>query len=315
MISVIVPAYNVEKYIADCLESITTQSYRDLEIIVVNDGSTDRTLDIINRHAATDPRIRVISQPNGGLSAARNAGLDAATGEWIVFVDGDDMLLPDSLSHLLKITEDTRADIVCGSFIRQNSEPKLTNSKIRCFSGVEAFKNILFQKHIDHSAWGKLYRRSIFDSLRFTTGILYEDLDIAWDVFVPAKKIVCTSRPVYFYRVTPGSILHKFSRRRLDVLTITEKIERRTAELSPELLKAARDRRLSANFNILGLIAANNATKEYQQVCDQAWSVIRTHRRTSLFNSNVRLKNKVGILLSYLGRGLTCRILARHYRG
>lgn len=314
MISVIVPAYNVEKYIADCLESITTQSYRDIEIIVVNDGSTDSTLEIINRHAAADPRIRVISQPNGGLSAARNVGLDAANGEWIAFVDGDDMLLPDALSHLLNIAEDTQADIVCGSFIRQNSEPKLTNSKIRCFSGVEAFKNILFQKHIDHSACGKLYRRSIFDSLRFTKGILYEDLDIAWYVFVPAKKVVSTSRPVYFYRVTPGSILHNFNRRRLDVLTITEEIERRATEHSPELLNAARDRRLSANFNILGLIAAKKAVDEYREVCNQAWSVIRSHRRGLMFNSNVRLKNKAGILLSYLGRGFACRILARHYR-
>lgn len=314
MISVIVPAYNVEAYIADCLESILSQSYADLEIIVVNDGSTDRTLDIIEEYASKDNRLRIISQPNGGPSVARNKGLEMAQGEWLMFVDSDDLLLPGAIESLLHLAQATQSDIACGEFVRRINDKHQKKNKFITFNGEKALEHNLYQKYINPSPWGKLYLSDIFSNIRFPEGIIYEDLYVSWQIFLHAKKVAYSQIHVYLYNDTPDSLLHNFNSRRLDVLDVTEKIERRATEHSPELRKAARDRRLSANFNILGLIAANNASEEYKHVCDGAWSVIRSHRRDSLFNSKVRLKNKAGILLSYLGRRLTTRILARHYR-
>ena len=116
-LSVVIPAYNVGQYVAQCLQSVLSQSFTDFEVIVVNDGSTDNSAEIARSFADADSRVRVVDQPNGGLSAARNTGIDLASGKWLMFVDSDDMLLPDAMSTLLALAHDTESDIVCGGFV------------------------------------------------------------------------------------------------------------------------------------------------------------------------------------------------------
>lgn len=322
LVSVVVPAYNIEGYIADCMRSAVNQTYPEIEIIVVNDGSTDSTLSIIEEFQRQDSRIRVITRPNGGLSAARNTGLDSAQGEYIVFADGDDVLMPDAIETMVGIASDTSADIVMGRHTR--NEPVLADLStatssvseplnVKIVPSRKALINILYQKkNYHHSAWAKLYRRQIFEKLRFTPGLLYEDLDIVLRVFEACDRIALTDRTVYYYRPTPGSILNTFSTRRFDVLKITERLVSETTN-DTGLNRAARNRRLSACFNILGLMEANNHTASHPDVALLCWSEIKRLRFPLLFNGSTRLKNRLGILASFGGSSFMRRLLKRHY--
>lgn len=312
MISIIIPAYNVEKYIGPCIESALSQSFRDIEVIVVNDGSTDSTPVVIQEFERSDSRVRVVNRENGGQSVARNTALDIARGDWITFLDGDDMLLPGALEILINEAVKTNADLVSGSFVRNLNETKNGKRSIE-LSPEEALLDILYQKYIQPSPWGKLYKKFLFDNLRFRKSILYEDLDLIYRIVAQTNKVIYTDTPVYFYRVTPGSSLNSFSKSRFDVLDVTERLEQWAASTSSsEVLKAARDRRLSANFNILGLIAANKK-KEYENVARSCWDIIKRYRFDSLVNPKVRLKNKAGIMLSYLGYRFASAALGRFY--
>lgn len=301
LISVIVPVYNVEGYLAACLDSILNQSYRFLEIIVINDGSTDFSLKIAETYAQNDDRIKVYSYENSGLSMARNHGLDVATGNLITFVDSDDLLLPDALEVMISYMKSQDADLVEGEFVRgkiYKPIPTLHALKSIVFSPQEAISDALYQKNLLPSAWGKLYKKELFDGLRFEKAILYEDLNIFYKLFERCNKIVWTDFPVYFYRITDDSITNTWKSQRLDVLRVTEQLEDYIAEKYPSLLPAAKDRRLSANFNMFALCSING-DKENAVKC---WNHIKNYRNQSLFNPKVRIKNKTGILLSYFGK-------------
>lgn len=315
MVSVIIAAYNIEHYIDRCIASVVAQTYDDLEIIVVDDGSTDGTAAIAQRHAETDGRVHLITQANGGLSAARNTGINASHGEWLMMVDGDDCLPPDAIDTLIALAVRTGAQIACGDFSRQWPVTQPRYERTGTLSADEALIGILYQRSIvSASVCGKLYRRDLFDKVQFTEGILYEDLDIIPRLISHSNSVAETNRCVYFYRPTPGSILHTFNSKRFDVLSVTERIEE-WAETThkPAIQAAAADRRLSANFNILGLLASHGLTTQHADVADQCYDLIRRYRRRSLFDPRVRFKNKCGILLSYAGKRVLLRILARWY--
>lgn len=303
LISVIVPVFNTESYLSACLDSILTQSYRNLEVIVVDDGSSDFSLKLAQSYAEKDDRIKVYSHENEGPSMARNRGLEVSTGDYITFVDSDDLLLPDALQILLEVLTHNNADISEGVSIREkvHSPVKIKkNLKTEIFTPQEAIADVLYQNKLLPSAWGKLYKSSLFQELRFEKGILYEDLNIFYRVIEKCNKIVWIDYPVYFYRITEGSIINTWKPQRLDVLKVTENLERYIVENYPDLLPAAKDRRLSANFNMFALCALNGE-KEKANDC---WKHIKSNRSSSLFNPKVRFKNKAGILLSYLGKNL-----------
>lgn len=301
LISVIIPVYNTETYLAPCLDSVLEQSYRNLEIIVINDGSTDFSLEILQKYSEKDDRIKFYNHDNEGLSVARNRGLDLATGDYITFLDSDDMLLPRSLEVMVKMIEKYSVDIVEGRVIRGKTHGNISPPKIyhpKVYSSQEAISRVLYQKELLPSACGKLYKTSLFDNLRFEKGIIYEDLDIFYKLYDKAIKILWIDFPVYFYRDTDGSIINTWKIQRLDVLKVTERLEEYIKEKYPDLLPAAKDRRLSANFNMYSLCSLYGETEK----ANECWEVIKSHRKISLFNSKVRLKNKAGILLSYLGK-------------
>lgn len=301
LISVIVPVYNVEKYLAACLDSILSQSYRLLEVIVINDGSSDFSLKIAQSYAEKDDRVKCYSYENSGLSMARNHGLDVATGNLITFVDSDDLLLPEALEVMISYMRQYEADMVEGGFIRGkvfSEVPTQKALKSIVLTPQEAIADTLYQKNLLPSACGKLYKKHLFENLRFQKNILYEDLNIFYKIFERCNKIVWTDFPVYFYRITEDSILNTWKNNRLDVLMVTEQMEEYIRENYPDLLPAAKDRRLSANFNMFALCSIHGE-KEKAKEC---WDIIKRYRKESLFNSHVRNKNKFGILLSFLGK-------------
>lgn len=319
MVSVIIPAYNVEKYIRECLDSVLGQTYSDIEVIVIDDGSTDSTPEIIREYAERDSKVRLIRKPNGGPSA-RNAGLDVASGEWIMFVDSDDAIAPEAVETLLGLATETGTLYAEGGWTEGEDSRRVcwsegAESVTRIYDAESYIEKVLYQQGPVPSAWSKLFYRSLFDGgLRFREGILYEDLDFFYLPAVKAGKMAVTDRPLYFYRKNPASLTGRFSPRRFDVLEVTARIEAYVAVNYPRLLPAAHDRRLSAGFNMLGLIAAHDREGRYSQTASDCWTLIRRYRRESLLNPQVRLKNKVGIILSYFGRGVFSLFARQFYR-
>ena len=318
LISVIVPAYNAEAFLDQCLESIVAQTYRHLEILVVDDGSTDGTGTMCDRWAERDGRIRVIHQPNGGHSAARNAALDVMTGNLVMMVDSDDVLHPEFAATLLDTMRQTEADIAVGGYIPfYDASPDFPDATgtgpIKRFTQQEAILAVLYQRGLTHSPWGRLFKASLFDEVRFPLGIIYEDLAIIYPLLQRCTLVASIARPLYGYRQHENNSMRVFSLRRTVVLDVCEQLEKQMQDEAPQYLNAARSRLLSAYFNIL-LLSHQDKTGDYSQLQDRCWAGIKRLRRQCLLDSMVRPKNKVGIIASYLGRTLLCSVVGRHYQ-
>lgn len=304
MISVIIPAYNAQAYLRECLESVLAQSFSDWEAIVIDDGSTDSTARIAQTLSDRDRRIRVVSTPNRGVSAARNAALDMARGEWVTFLDSDDLLPAGALAEYARLA-DSGADIIAGNWARVKTVPDtaaVSNKNPQHLSAKKALISGLYQTGISTMVGAKMYARRVVEKVRFQEDIRYEDLVFFCEALLASREVVVTDAVTYLYRDNPDSFINTFSPVRLDVLKATECIERMCTG-DAELLRAARDRRLSAAYNMYGLLGVYDRDGRYEDVKKECWRLIKTYRGTSMLNPHVRLKNRVGILLSYLGRG------------
>ena len=214
LISVIVPIFQMEKYLDKCISSIIAQSYDNLEIILVDDGSDDNSPAICDKYQAEDSRVKVIHKKNGGLSQARNYGLRVATGNFIGFVDSDDWIEPNMYELLLSALLDTGADIaVCNfkyEFQKATTIPKVKDSaRIQLYSSEEALRMIIkWSGFIRTVVWNKLYKRSILDKLKFPNGKLYEDNLWTAQAIGNAKSIVCINIHLYHYLIRADSLSH-----------------------------------------------------------------------------------------------------------
>lgn len=322
MISVIIPVYNSEKYLERTLTSISAQTLKDFEVIIVDDGSTDGSLSIMKRFADEDNRFRIVSRPNGGQSAARNTGIVNARGEWIYFIDADDTARSDALELLLKTAVSSSSSLVIGGYFEAEQENwsgpgKSFQSTI--MTPEETLKIALYQKRRINSACGVLISADILRDERFTEGLYYEDLDLFPRMCLKSCRITYCPEPLYFYRQHPESFIHTFSPRRLDSLRVTDRILALIREKMPQLERAALDRRMSAAFNVLILLEKYRPTgtvpeqyrqygKTYEEIAGYCFNIIRENRRASIFDSSVRLKNKFGALLSYSGHPIIRRL-------
>lgn len=313
-ISIVVPVYNVgATLLSACIESALNQTFTDFELILVDDASTDDSAAVCA--SFTDPRIRLIRLPqNGGLSNARNVGVAASRGSFISFLDADDRIHPSLLMRLRNIVVATGADIAAAGFQRiEASTPVPTiipEDATRTASPDKAIEDALYQESINHSACGKLYLRDICTTTPFRPG-WYEDLRTFYLMFLKARKIAWTTEPLYLYTVNPSSYIHTFNLGRAVVLDVTDELVQYMEAHRPNLLPAARDRALSAAFNILNLLTVNGLREpKIEQRCR---NTIRRYRRASLFNPRVRLKNKLGILATYLGGFSLLRLLTKVY--
>ena len=243
LISVIIPVYNVKPYLRMCADSVFSQTFRNLEIIFVDDGSTDGSGELCDELAAEDSRVRVIHQANGGLSAARNTGIDASTGAYLYFLDSDDAISPVTIVHLWTACVRTKADVAVGDFIRFSEEAvpeerrKFTSE---AFGTEEALRRMLMNEGFGHQAWGKLFRRSLWENYRYTKGILYEDYAVIYDVMLGAKKAAAVTDALYFYRMQAGSIMHsRIGERNLTLLDTSERVTEMISKEYPALRGAA----------------------------------------------------------------------------
>ena len=206
-VSIIVPVYNVEKYLECCLESLINQTLKDIEIICVNDGSTDNSGKILDNYAAKDSRIKVISQPNKGLSEARNSGLKIATGEYISFVDSDDWVDWDFIEKLYDAAERNNADIAVASIIRKKKSYekfRVHYTEEKCFETLAEKINICNVPTCCY-VWNKLYKRELIINERFTSGVYFEDVLWLPEILKKSGKMVTAADTNYYYRANPKS--------------------------------------------------------------------------------------------------------------
>lgn len=233
LISIIVPVYNIRDYVEKCVSSIIQQTYHNLEIILVDDGSTDGSGKICDQYIQKDARIRVYHKKNGGLSDARNYGLDRMTGAYVAFVDGDDWVHPQMYEILLSVMQKEQADLVSCEFERE--DPSFAENliimediKYNVFSREQVIANLGISKIV---AWNKLYRAKIFDNIRYPYGKLHEDEYVIHEIIWRCKKIVSVDKAMYFYMVRDNSIVAKLTPKRIeDALTGLEERIRFIAE-------------------------------------------------------------------------------------
>ena len=219
-ISIIIPVYNVEKYVKKCIESVINQEYTNLEIIIVNDGSTDNSGDICDYYANKDKRIILIHQENQGLSMARNNGLDIATGEYIGFVDSDDWIAPDMYYMLYDNAVRYNADIsMCNFYYIDHNEKKTPysneNVNVKMLEGVYKIAHNI--RLSNNCVWNRLYKRHLFNEIRFPKGKTFEDIFVMHKLIENANKLVLSSQCKYYYLLRENGItLGQFNLSQLD---------------------------------------------------------------------------------------------------
>lgn len=222
LVSVIVPIYKVEDYIHRCVDSILGQSYENLEVILVDDGSPDNCGAICDEYGLKDRRVKVIHRENGGLSAARNSGLEIVTGKYIMFVDSDDWLDLDTIQYLYQIIKEHRADVsavgLLSVFDGTEPEKNIYSNKVKIYDKKQALETFLFNGQLSPCACGKLWKSNLWLKVRFPEGKLFEDQFTIYKILDEIERSVLSENKMYFYFKREGSIGHsEFSKRTYDL--------------------------------------------------------------------------------------------------
>ena len=313
LISIVVPVYNVETYIDNCVSSIMSQTYRNIEIILVDDGSTDKSGEMCENFKLKDGRIRVVHKKNGGLSDARNKGIDIATGAYIMFVDSDDYMPTYAVEYLYELLMEYQADASIGKLEMTkdlNSKGNIKSGTNRLFNNKEAIGQLLYANLFSTSAPAKLYKMRLFKEIRFPVGKLHEDLYTIYKVFDKAQKIVYGSNIVYFYYHRTGSItVSKFSVKRLDAIDALNQLK---ADIN------------ISEYNIQNAFSSQILENIYSYfftdiTCDEMvkyglWTMVKENRKNVLFDKYVSKRIKGYAVLSYAGLQCTLLITRCYYK-
>ena len=246
LVSVIIPVCNIQLYLAEAIESVINQTYSNLDIILVDDGSTDGSGEICDAFAEKDSRIRVIHQENKGLSGARNSGLDIMSGEIVAFLDSDDAYYPEMIQSMVEIMQREKADVVMCQFESCYTQGKmLPKHKKREYKNPIIYNRkgalqALVEEKIDWHAWNKIYRRDCFESIRYPQGKVYEDIEITYHIVDKTHKVAVMNEPLILYRRRRGSITEKYTLSSAqDRIHAFARIEKLVKESSPEIFDEA----------------------------------------------------------------------------
>ena len=301
LISVIVPIYKVEDYLDACIRSIVAQTYPHLEIILVDDGSPDRCGEMCDAWAAKDSRIKVIHKPNGGLSDARNAGLQIAAGDYIAFVDSDDWIDPQMYEKMLAAMKAEQAEI-CACRIRSCYPDHCVEWGCPEYRATEPEQTLtmLYNEAVyPVAAWNKLYRRELWETLRFPVGKICEDAFTTYLLVHKAKRIVQLPEAFYNYRIRPESIMtSRFSIKRMDEEEVWRVNYEFMKEHYPRIYPAAFDFYLEKVNVLIHCIPKDGREEFWEQFCYLKKILSKNLLRILLF-SHLGLKQRVRMVLDY----------------
>lgn len=305
LINVIVPVYNTEKYIRKCLDSIINQTYRNLKIILVDDGSIDSSGTICDEYAQKDDRVKVIHKENGGVSSARNAGLDACTleGDFVAFVDSDDWLELDMYERLLEQIYLYNADIAtCKISLEYLDNSRIVDKKLKssiCFFLKD--KEELIKKFLNRELYGssndKLYNIKLFREIRFPVNQFYEDNYLALEILLRAKSIVVGCDSCYYYRQNNSSITRNFSRKKFrDALKAIKHNLNLLKNTYPLLVREASALRYLTYLSFLDLLVFSSQS-DHIRLIDKIRMTIKGHLKDIINLYNISLKEKIAFVI------------------
>lgn len=321
LISIIVAIYNVENYLAKCIESILNQTYRNIELILVVDGSPDGSLKICQDYAAKDSRIKIVQKDNGGQSTARNAGLDIAQGEYVGFVDGDDWIEPEMYQKLYDLMVKDDADIVQGGWYIASDRGNIVNDNptpfYETFTSDEALEELIVStdKHINTSVCSKLFRQKIVEGCRFSHVRAYEDDEFVFRAVGAARKIVCIDTPLYDYFIRANSTMTaRFNLNKVALVTIQDNICNYIRTRYPKRFNDVQKSLCSKQFYILHCLWSNaaidGATEAAQKLQDEILQSYDYYMANPLMG-----QNKLMLwAFRYLPKSLTRGVLKLKFR-
>lgn len=303
LVSVIVPIYNIEEFVCRCVRSIQQQTFANLEIILVDDGSTDQSGAICDELAVEDHRVRVIHKLNGGLSDARNVGLRAASGELITLIDGDDYVAADYIENLLRPFGDVNVDISVSGFEKVLPEADTESSGGNCvaysvMSRDEGLTRLFYQKGITTSAWGKMYRSVLFEGVDYPVGEIHEDLPVTYQLLNKARMLAVVDSKDYYYVQHGNSITaQKNIERRMPALGFAaEAVQFFEGE---EALRAAAQSRLF--MEAVYIVSQVDALGKLKRLNPKVGEVVRENR-SAVLKSEAPLPQKALAATSILGK-------------
>lgn len=302
MVSVLIPAYNAEKTINRCIESILHQTYENIEVIIVNDGSTDNTLSVLSNYAKKDRRIAIYNQKNRGVSATRNVCLKNAHGDYVLYVDADDWIEANMIQQMLELMKD--ADIVfCESDHAETSEQveSVDNVKIEYWDQKTQLYEFMKHKRMTGMLWNKLIRRSLTEDVWFNEKTGYgEDAEFLWKILKKSGKMVVTNEILYHHVLEDTSISHlSFSEKKYSAIPMWENINKEVEKEYPDLLGLAKERLMSAA--IFSLYEAKNCGYKNKIHITYMRKIARKYIGAFLKSPNVSKKFKLYALAVCMG--------------
>lgn len=315
LVSIVIPIYNVAEYLSRCLDSVCRQTYQNIEVILINDGSTDCSEEIAKTYCAQDKRFKLITQENGGLSSARNAGLNYANGKYITFIDSDDYISDDYIAYLYSLITKTDSDIAVCDAVRFYTDkrpcPVECNPRPEIYTSVQALELLLYRKKIGNSAWGKLYRSELFQEIRYPIGLYYEDMATIYKILAKSSKIVLGAKQNYYYfQRSDGIMLSNFNEKKLDAILITKEIVKYIEENFPELLPAAKSRQFISCMQTLRNIPLR---KQYANNRQEIIKLIQDNRKTILFDRKNKLSTRILSAISFIIPGTVISLMGKLY--
>lgn len=314
LISVVVPVYNVEDYLDECIKSLTEQSYTNLEILLIDDGSTDSSGRICEDWKKKDKRVYAIHQKNGGLSHARNIGLLHAKGQLIAFVDSDDIIHPLMYENLYRIMLEMGSDISCCEILsrkefRKEDFEEQPAWKVKEYSAAEALRKIIDNSDIYVTVWNKLYRKNVIDGIKFEKGKYHEDEYWTYQILPRAERITMLSQRYYGYRQRSNSIMtQKYSIRHLDLLEARERRLQFIREKFPELAAADCCRFRFECIRALQMSLKYLSKKELEKSREIIEDVVRRNPLKYMEYKNLPIGKRIWCFLSNLSLSATCYI-------
>ena len=308
LVSIIIPVYNVEKFLNECVDSVLTQTYKNLEILLVDDGSTDNSGIICDDYLSKDQRIKVIHKKNGGLSSARNSAMDIMKGEYVYFLDSDDYISSDLIERYVSLMECFEADIVQGTSyefwgdVNSKIDHSKLESKPEVFCTEEALKKMLMDEKLCHAAAGSLFKSCLFDNIKFPLGKLYEDFATTYYVVAKANKIVYIDDKRCFYRTRPGSIMNSaVTERDMVMLDIADDIERDMVSQYPKLRLPAIRKKIVTNVKLYNRIL-NTGFFSFRNEQIRIQNNVKNNAKDFLGYEEVRKVDKVKVRFFLLGK-------------
>lgn len=305
LITIIVPVYNVEEYLVRCIESIVNQTYKNLEIILVDDGSVDKSGLICDDYASRDTRIVVIHKENSGQSAARNQALEIANGQYIAFVDSDDYVTDDYIEYMYSLLMKSSADVVMCGLKKVYTIEEVLDEYPECiteYDAREALENLLYQRQIIPSPCCKLYKRELFKEIRYPEGMYYEDLAVIYRILDLCNKVVVSKKQKYFYFQRKNSTMNlQFNLKKMQRIQVVNEMQEYIVQRYSELYTATEVRCFIAGVQVFREIPKD---KKYNKYIEEVWEQIVRHRAITIKADKAKVSTRVMALSSYMGKAI-----------